>query len=483
MKKCIASLLLAVLLCACLPALAAKSWVEMGREDAKADTIGLKGAQVSTDAMLESYAAGDQFVFRVEDDNVSYSIQFLTRSTPGWYTLQVNNNGVVMEGWNVSGGLNMYLCQEDGTWLIDGKQLPKGTQASSLRLEPDDLHTLSFVAFNNSNGTVTFEIAPVEDLPGEDLFGAVETPAGVIAQQTIAVPQDQDWFFIPAREEGWQLSLSVENRIDENLLVELYDEFDEKLMTRSCAYADAAQLQYACEPGMSYFVRIASEKQRRDGRYFFGWCDGEHHALSAMQTVEEATCTGEGLQARVCSLCGVRMFEQTLPMIAHEPGEMTIAAHASCTADGLQEQKCLSCATVLAAETISATGHLAGESVITAQPTCTAEGLQEQKCQLCHAVLHSETLSAKGHAAAESMVETLPTCTEKGVSRVRCSVCMSILQEVELAAAGHQYGQWQETVAPTRDSAGTEEMRCAACGDVQTRSLPKLTLLESLFGR
>ncbi|MBR6524591.1 MAG: hypothetical protein IKT57_01315 [Clostridia bacterium] len=564
LKLFLGLLMLVLVLFAGSSALAEKHWVDMTIGDANVGSWGLESTSIDYDHTLTGYGEGETYVFNVEGKNLVYSTKVEPQEDVCWYTVEVYNNGISMEGWNLSGGLTMYLANSDGQWIIENRGLDRGkTTSVSVRLEPGEPFYLVFIAYNNSTGVVSFEILPEKDPHGESMDAATETAAGDFAQQTIAISSDKDWYKIPARSAAFPIAMQLENRIDDNLVLELYDEFKEMLISRPCPYGETTQVAYTCEATVDYYVRISTQNGRNTGRYFYGWCDGSHHILTEFQTLWPATCTEEGLQGRVCTMCSEVIGATPIAMLPHNPGEMATLQNATCTTDGLRGQQCTMCAMLLQSETIPAAGHNAGEMVVALAAACTADGLKEQRCTncgellasetvpahghtadvpqteiaptctlpgvnrqrciYCDIVLHEDTLPATGHVNGAAIIEMLPTCTEMGIQRQYCEICKQmtaesiipatghkagvdtpmivptcteegldhvycitcgyLIREKNVAALGHNYTEWTETSEPTMRQEGTEECTCLQCSDLQTRSVPKLTLWEAIFGR
>ena len=95
-------------------------------------------------------------------------------------------------------------------------------------------------------------------------------------------------------------------------------------------------------------------------------------------TVEkEATCTEEGLEKGVCSVCG---DETTRPITAkgHTAGEWEVVTEATCGAKGLKVKKCTVCGEVVEEEEIAATGkHVDAD--------------KDGKCDVCGSTIKSPT--------------------------------------------------------------------------------------------
>lgn len=79
---------------------------------------------------------------------------------------------------------------------------------------------------------------------------------------------------------------------------------------------------------------------------------------------KEATCTEDGIGYKVCTVCGEKGTETTIPATGHKPGTPIVQKPATCTEDGVRIILCATCETEMDSEVIPATGHKAGETVI-----------------------------------------------------------------------------------------------------------------------
>ncbi len=120
------------------------------------------------------------------------------------------------------------------------------------------------------------------------------------------------------------------------------------------------------------------------------------HNYGEWQVVNEATCTEDGLQERVCS-CGDKETE-AIPALGHEIVAMEGKA-ATCTKDGAAEgSRCSRCKQVLQEQQVIPAGHT--EVVIPGiAPTCTRAGKEDGSfCSVCgEIVLHQKKIRHGGH--------------------------------------------------------------------------------------
>lgn len=79
------------------------------------------------------------------------------------------------------------------------------------------------------------------------------------------------------------------------------------------------------------------------------------HNYSESYVKQAATCTAEGVLAKICLTCREEVTE-SIAMIDHVYGDWEVQTAAACTTDGLQTKTCASCRAIIS-EAIPATGH------------------------------------------------------------------------------------------------------------------------------
>ena len=177
-------------------------------------------------------------------------------------------------------------------------------------------------------------------------------------------------------------------------------------------------MTYTCSCGKSYTETIKATG----------------HNWSAWTTVNNVTCTENGLSHRYCKNCG-KEENKTIYATGHTI-VVDKAVAPTCTKTGKTEGKhCSVCGeSIVAQEEIEALGHNYQETVI--KPTCTKDGYTTHKCTRCEAELeHTNIVSATGHHIIDEVIE--PTCCEKGYTRHYCANCTYEYKDTDVDALGH----------------------------------------------
>ena len=176
------------------------------------------------------------------------------------------------------------------------------------------------------------------------------------------------------------------------------------------------------------------------------------HKWGEYTTVKAATCTEDGQQERVCSVCGEKQTK--VIKAAHTWGEYVVKQAASCSAVGQEERECSVCHAKeqREIEKLPHTFLAEAEDVWTpvSEPTCTEPGSHTHECQVCHEAVAEEipatghkyekVKDAEGQDTDEDVVvwTTEPTCEHAGEGTKTCLVCHAV-EAVTAAQLDHEF--------------------------------------------
>ena len=179
------------------------------------------------------------------------------------------------------------------------------------------------------------------------------------------------------------------------------------------------------------------------------------HNWIAVNTVD-ATCTTEGYTDYVCANDPEHTKRDDIipPKGEHTPGDAVTETEATCTENGLKVVRCTVCGEIISEEVIPATDHN-WIAVNTVDATCTTEGYTDYVCANDPAhTKRDDIIPPKGeHTPGDAVTETEATCTENGLKVVRCTVCGEIISRETVHAIGHKWVE-KERVAPTSEADG-----------------------------
>ena len=183
----------------------------------------------------------------------------------------------------------------------------------------------------------------------------------------------------------------------------------------------------------------------------------------------EATCT----EPKVCSVCG----ELHSSALGHSWGDWVVLEQATCTSIGMQAHMCSACG-ITQTENIDPLGH--SYSSVTTVPTCTQQGYTTYTCATCGNLYTADYKEALGHKWSTWLQTKAPSCTAEG-SELR--FCNCGVQETRIISKlSHSYengacrncGALEDSVCYhaqvkyTDNGDGTHSVVCSACGDIQS---------------
>ncbi len=202
-------------------------------------------------------------------------------------------------------------------------------------------------------------------------------------------------------------------------------------------------------------------------------CDGCKDECTNHQThtvvTQPATCTTDGVEAEVCTLCNEVVRTQPIPSRGHlymvdESRTTTV----SCTEGGVAYFQCTryGCGETMEQET-GAGGHI----YLTAEKTV-ALACQDGVCA-CGAEKIAETTHV------ETTVVTAATCQSTGTMATVCTNCETVLYEREIEKLEHRVDESKWVVQTPQKVEGaatctyitTSVAPCEDCGETQTREM------------
>ena len=192
------------------------------------------------------------------------------------------------------------------------------------------------------------------------------------------------------------------------------------------------------------------------------------HVYSEWISAADATCTQQGMNFRLCTVCSYRDLE-VIPATGHtevmDPGKAS-----TCTADGFTDGKhCTKCGEITSAQTaIPALGHT--EVTDAGKPaTCTESGLTDGKhCTRCGEITLAQTaIPALGHTEVTDAGKPA-TCTESGLTDGRhCTTCNAVtVVQVLIPAKGHTEVVDVGREPTCTDNGLTDGKHCTTCGEI-----------------
>ena len=197
------------------------------------------------------------------------------------------------------------------------------------------------------------------------------------------------------------------------------------------------------------------------------------HKWGEYVTIKEATCTEDGSQERVCSVCGEKQTK--VIKAAHKYGEFTTTKEATCQEKGSKERECTVCHAKdvqeipLADHTYAKADDGSDVVVWTTEPSCEVAGVGEKECTVCHekTAVNQDALGhnfVKGDDGQDVVTWTQEaTCTLKGVGTKHCDRCnKDIAYTVD--ALGHHLVLQDDGSQPEAGKAKVRIYKCDRTG-------------------
>ncbi len=196
----------------------------------------------------------------------------------------------------------------------------------------------------------------------------------------------------------------------------------------------------------------------------------------------QPSCKKEGTVHYYCYHCGVNVtYQEQMPRISHTFTSATVPP--TCTEDGYQEKVCTVCGYTEKSVTSPAAGHTWGQY----HEVRSCSGMvTTHVCSVCgYSETHMDADSAAHQWEAQPTVDKAPTCTEAGSQSYHCALCEVTKDSTVIPAdpSLHDWTDWTKwRVTKKTDDGVTEEVRerkCRVCGAVEQEEnkiigLPKL---------
>ena len=168
------------------------------------------------------------------------------------------------------------------------------------------------------------------------------------------------------------------------------------------AYANSCAKEYAESSGFAFEALVCGD------------CTFE-----VLQIVTEATCTEEGTQVCICSICGYEI-ETAIEKKEHSyPDEWIVSVSPTCTSDGIELRNCTGCNAATETRTMVMYGHDFEDKWTTdTEATCSSEGSKSHHCTRCEAKKDVTVTDKIPHSY--KLTVTAQTCTANGYTTYTC---------------------------------------------------------------
>lgn len=191
---------------------------------------------------------------------------------------------------------------------------------------------------------------------------------------------------------------------------------------------------------------------------------GKHQHLVSGEwiTDPEPTCTENGLQYMLCTICGEKAEEKELPAKGHVvSADWITETDATCEGAGTEVKKCTVCNEILDSREIPALGHQFPEEwTVKEESTCIKKGTEARECTVCGKEETRELELISHKYVTKTYVKA--TCTEAGYKIEECSMCGD-QKRTNYPATGHP------SFVARYDNTGEAHAFCTGCGKTATQ--------------
>lgn len=200
-----------------------------------------------------------------------------------------------------------------------------------------------------------------------------------------------------------------------------------------------------------------------------------HTFNGSTEIIKEASCTEEGILRTYCGFDGCTVSQDTaIPKLEHVIGDWVEETPVSCASAGRRVRRCALCESVLEEEILPKLEHTPGNFVIGIIPDCTHKGTQTQSCTVCGMLLKTEELPAQGHNSTSEV--TAPGCFTEGYTIKTCQTCGAVEKTDIVPAIGyHTVKNWTVVKEAANGTAGEKTGVCTVCGKAVTVITAPLT--------
>ena len=145
--------------------------------------------------------------------------------------------------------------------------------------------------------------------------------------------------------------------------------------------------------------------------------------------IVKGSCTEDGAQKLDCTRCGVNLETVILDARNHQWSDWITIQDPTCTEEGLQQRTCLhtdeteayhACNAIETRPISAATGHAYGDWLVVTAPTCEGAGLEKRICANDPSHVETREIAPIGHNWDEGVIDPSSTCNTHGTKTYTC---------------------------------------------------------------
>lgn len=180
------------------------------------------------------------------------------------------------------------------------------------------------------------------------------------------------------------------------------------------------------------------------------------------------TCVSDGFKCKHCTVCGdaIEGTEETIDKLDHNYDEAFEVKAATCSENGVMAKVCMDCGTEVFEDITERREHSFGAFVEDKPATCTTEGAEFKTCSVC-GEKENRCIAALGHSFADDYtVDVSANCVKNGIQSKHCTNpgCDERTDIELLPKTAHAFGPFITDKPQTCTTEGVTVRTCADCG-------------------
>ncbi len=265
-----------------------------------------------------------------------------TGDTPAFYYFYMKNE-------SGTSNLKMYIYNErEAEILVLGDYTGAGKEArGNIYLEANSTYYIYMYITQGGTGNYAFEITSQPDDYGNSKDTATEIRPNQKVSCSVDGARDQDWFVLHTGAGAREYKVLYNNETGtSNGHVVVYSERDEKLLTLG-EYTGAGKSHSGTITLQGnttyYFQAYLNDNGTGAHSFMVTQCIDGHSPSDGWRTSVEPTCIADGIQQRVCTVCGEVLESRDVDALGHDFAEKVVVREATMTEVGMKKGTCSRC--------------------------------------------------------------------------------------------------------------------------------------------
>ncbi len=288
----------------------------------------------------------------VADGETNYGT-IATAGRMDWYTLTTGDEDAfyhfTLNNESCPGRMSLYVCNSRDVQLLSMSVKYAGSSKSeSLWLEPNTTYYLMVEMHEKTTGNYAFHITSQADDHGNSRETATEIKPNQRITCTVNGTGDEDWFVLhtgPVTQE-YKMLYYNESSIPGGR-VDVYSEQGKCIEDLGARDYSSDHGYVTLEGNLTYYFKaFFSNPGIASHSFILNQCWQGHTPATDWTTTTQPTCTVEGQQQRLCTVCGEGLETRSVPALGHEFAHSEVIREATATSLGTKKSTCDRCGEV-----------------------------------------------------------------------------------------------------------------------------------------